>query len=271
MSKVTRQGSSSEVAHQTTYDYPSEVIDLPSGGLLYPDGHPLSGGTIEIKYMTAREEDILTSQNLVNRGIVLDKLFESIILSDVDPNDIVVGDKNAVYLASRIMAYGPEYQARIRCPECGTNQTIEVDLSALENKQVEPPPSRGNQFGLKLPQSGKEITFKVLTHGDSKAIDQEIEQWDKLNESNVEVPRSEMSIRYKYIITSVDGETNKAKIKRFVTDGLTIRDARELMKRVKAVSPGVDQTFDFECSRCDYAERVKIPFGIDFFWPTEEL
>ena len=269
MEKVTRSGASQSEAI-SDYKFPTETIDLPSKGKLYESDHPLADGTIEIKYMTAREEDILTSQNLINKGIVLDKLVESIIVTDVNVDDIVVGDKNAILLSSRIMAYGPEYSARVTCPECSNVETVEVDLSALENKDVDLPDGHGNSFGLKLPQSGKEITFKILTHGDSRKIDAEIETWDRLNK-NSETPSSEMSVRYKFIITSVDGETSKVKIKAFVRDGLTLKDSRELKRRMREMSPGVDQTFDFSCSRCDFTERLNIPFGIDFFWPTEEL
>jgi hypothetical protein len=268
MEKVTRTGSSTHVETAPTYAYPTEIIDLPSGGKLYETNHPLASGTIEIKYMTAREEDILTSQNLINKGIVLDKLFESIIVSDVSVDDIIVGDKNAIMLASRIMAYGPDYHAKLRCPQCDTVSTEVIDLTLLENKEVEISEKNGNSFGLHLPQSGKEITFKILTHGDSRKIDEEIETWDRINKDDNAV-RSEMSVRYKFVISSVDGETSKVKIKEFIKNGLTIQDSRLLKRRMKELSPGIDQTFEYRCGRCDFAERIKIPFGIDFFWTTE--
>ena len=77
------------------YDFPTEIIDLPSNGKCYPDSAPLSKGKVEIKYMT-REEDILSSTNLIRKGVVLDKLFESIVVQDdVNIDDILIGDKNA--------------------------------------------------------------------------------------------------------------------------------------------------------------------------------
>ena len=97
--------------------FPSEVIDLPSEGKLYPEGHPLKDGKIEIKYMTAKEEDILTSQNLIKKGVVIDRLIDSLILTDgVKQDDLVLGDKNAVMVAARILAYGPEYACEVTNP-----------------------------------------------------------------------------------------------------------------------------------------------------------
>jgi len=264
MEKVTRAGVKTPKAEKATYAFPTEVIDLPSLGRLYPEGHALSSGNIEIKYMTAREEDILTSQNLINKGIVLDKLLESVIVTDVDVDDLVVGDKNAILLASRILAYGPDYDSRITCPSCNTVNEVSVDLSVLENKDVELLDGNGNSFGFKLPQSGVEITFKILTHGDIRKIQNEIDTWEKLGNE----VRAEMSIRYKFMITSVGGNTSKAYIKEFVRNGFTMQDSSALKEHIFDMSPGIDQTFDFGCQRCDYTERLKIPFGIDFFWPS---
>ena len=86
--------------------YPTETIDLPSGGKLYPQDSPLSSGKIEIKYMTAKEEDILTSANLIKKGVVIDRLLDSIIVTEgVGIDDLILGDKNAIMVAARILAY----------------------------------------------------------------------------------------------------------------------------------------------------------------------
>ena len=118
------------------YDFPTEVITLPSEGKCYPETNPLSKGTIEIKYMTAKEEEILASQNLIKKGIVLDKLFESIIVDkDINPNDILVGDKNAIMLATRILAYGPNYDVEIYGSD-DEKQAIQIDLAKVKTKDI---------------------------------------------------------------------------------------------------------------------------------------
>ena len=106
------------------YEFPTEIIDLPSKGKVYPQGHPLSKGTIEIKYMTAKEEDILASQNLIRKGVVLDKLFESVVVQEgVQTGDILIGDKNAILLATRILGYGAQYDVEVNDPFTGETQS----------------------------------------------------------------------------------------------------------------------------------------------------
>ena len=110
--------STEEVTKQSKF--PSEIIDLPSEGKVYSKNSPLANGKIELKYMTAREEDILTSQNLIKKGVVINKLLDSLILSEgIKADDLILGDKNAVMVAARILAYGPEYTCDIINPNTG--------------------------------------------------------------------------------------------------------------------------------------------------------
>ena len=94
---------------EQTQKFPTEVVDLPSKGKLYPPDSPLASGTIEMKYMTAKEEDILTNQNYIEKGIVIDKLLQALIVDKtIDYNELLVGDKNALLIAARILGYGKE-------------------------------------------------------------------------------------------------------------------------------------------------------------------
>ena len=121
--------------NENKFDFPTEVVDLPSKGLVYPEGHPLRKGNIEIKYMTAREEDILASQSLIKKGVVLDKLFESVVVEPgVDINDIFIGDKNAILLATRVIGYGSEYKVEITDPSTFEEQEVSIDLSKVKTK-----------------------------------------------------------------------------------------------------------------------------------------
>ena len=114
------------------YKFPTEMVDLPSKGYFYADGHPLSSGKVEVKYMTAKEEDILTSQNLIQQGSVIDKLLESLIVDkSIKLDDMLIGDKNAIMVAARILGYGKDYEFTYD----GVEQT--VDLSILEPEKMD--------------------------------------------------------------------------------------------------------------------------------------
>jgi hypothetical protein len=234
--------------------FPTEMVDLPSKGLLYPEDSPLRAGTIEMKYMTAREEDILTNSNYIQQGIVLDKLLESLIVTKINFKDLLVGDKNAILIASRILGYGQDY-------EFETNgRTYQVDLTTLKDKEL---PSdvdykNGNDFSFTLPATKDEITFKLLSHGDELAIDQELKGLKKINPNG----SPELSTRLKYIITSVNGDREKKTIREFVDNELLARDSRALRQEVKRISPDIDLTI-----QGDGGEDIAIPINLNFFWP----
>jgi hypothetical protein len=249
-------------------NFPTEVVELPSKGLLYPEDHPLSNGTIEMKYMTAREEDILTSSNLIKQGVVLDKLLQSLIVTPVNYNDILNGDKNAIMVAGRVLGYGKDYQATVTCPDCDHKNETVIDLTEITNKPLdESSITRGlNEFEFELPTSKRKIKFKVLTHGDEKQITSDIKVSKKLNKSAGVDPT--LTTRLINIITSVDGETDKKIIKDFVNNELFAVDSRALRKHISNVSPDIDLTFHFECEECGHInDETTVPMGVGFFWP----
>ncbi len=244
------------------FKIPTEMIDLPSKGLIYPLDNPLSSGVIEMKYMGAREEDIMTNQNYIRQGISLDKLLESLIVSKVNINDIVEGDKNALLIASRILGYGKEYTYKAFDSE-GRYVDKTIDLTTLEDKELNPndlSEERKNEFKFELPNSGNTITFKLLTWGDEKNIDKEIEGIKKIFPDKAP---PEISTRLKYIITSVNGDRDVASIRDFVDNGLLVKDSRELRNEIKRVSPDVILIHKSEGE----LEGTPIPINLNFFWP----
>lgn len=234
---------------------PTEIVDLPSKGLIYPETNPLSSGKVEMKYMTAKEEDILTNQNYISKGTVLDELIKSLIVSDVKYEDLVVGDKNALLVAARILGYGKEYKF-----EWG-GEEYNIDLTTIENKPLnEKLFKKGvNEFDFTLPSTGVSITFKLLTGVDEKKINAELEGLKKINK-NIS---PELSTRLKYIITSVNGNRETKDIRQFVDNQLLARDSRALREYIKEVQPDVDLTFFPSGSDT----KVSIPVGLSFFWP----
>lgn len=237
------------------YKFPTEEVELPSKGLIYAKDNPLSSGKVEIKYMTAKEEDILTNQSYIQKGTVLNKLLDSVIVTEgVNQKDLILGDKNAVLVATRILGYGAEYKFTYR----GEEKTI--DLSTLENKEFDEfLITKGkNEFNFILPHSKTPITYKILTGADELKIDRELEGLKKINKNAA----PELSTRLKYIITSVNGETGSKEVREFVDNFLLAIDSKALRKHLRDTQPDVDLRYTDEDGK-----EVAIPIGISFFWP----
>ena len=241
--------------------FPKETIDLPSGGKLYPEGSPLRSGKVDIYYMTAKHEDILTSTNLIQKGIVIDKLMEALIATPgVKPDDLLVGDLNAVMVAARILAYGKEYPIELGCGSCRTRFDHTVDLSTLN--MIEPDVASQNQeYEITLP-TGVKVTFKLLTRANEKEIENEVTALKKVNNAI----ESDSTTRLKYLITAVNGNRDRKVIREFA-ESMIIRDVRALREMYKKVSPDVNFDLEVVCPNCDITIKARMPFGANFFWP----
>ena len=252
------------------YEFPTEIIDLPSKGKVYSPENPLSKGTIEIKYMTAREEDILASQNLIRKGVVLDKLFESVVVEEnIDINDICIGDKNAILLATRILGYGKDYQVEITDPFSGEQQKTNVDLAKIQIKEVDKTLlNSNNKYEFELPIAKKKIVFKLLSHKDEKDINSEIQALQRLSKDKDGVS-SEISTRLRYMIEEIDGNNDRGFVNNFVKNNLLARDSRVLRNYIQKISPDLELKFDFTSDLTGETEALDIPLGAGFFYPSE--
>ena len=237
------------------FKLPTEIVKLPSQGLIYPESNPLSSGEVEIKYMTAKEEDILTNTNYINDGTVLDRLMKSLIVSDINYNDLVIGDKNAIMVAARILGYGQNYTFTY------DGEEYTIDLSQLENKEIDLSlfKNRENRFSFTLPSTDVNIEFKILTHGDEIEIKKEIESLKKLNPNS----SPDLTTRLKYMLLSINGSTEKKDIREFVDNYLLAQDARAFRNFLNELQPDVDLTF----FRRRTESKTSIPIGLSFFWP----
>jgi len=234
---------------------PTETVTLPSKGLLYPETSPLAKGEIEMKYMTAKEEDILSNSNYLRNGTVIDKLLQALIVTPINYNELLVGDKNAILIAARVLGYGKDYTFTYN----GTEYS--VDLSTLEDKVVDDKLyKRGmNEFHFTLPHSGNNITFKLLTHGDEQKIEAEIKGLLKITPG----VSADVTTRLKYIITSVEGKYDQKDIRDFVDNYLIAKDARALREYYSKISPDINLKYYPE----GVEEGIDIPVSINFFWP----
>jgi hypothetical protein len=242
------------------YKFPTEMVELPSKGYFYFEGHPLSSGKVEVKYMTAKEEDILTSQNLIQQGTVIDKLLESLIVDkSIKIDDMLVGDKNAIMVAARILGYGKDYDITYD----GEEHT--VDLSKLEPVDIDFTKFKKglNEFEFKLPNSERNITFKLLSGNDEKAIESETKARKKVSK----IYSAELTTRLKKMILAVDDNRELSYINNFVDNEFLSRDSLAFRNYLSSITPDVDMTTKVFDSIGKEIE-VTIPVTLRFFWPT---
>ena len=244
------------------FKIPTEIVTLPSKGLLYSKESPLAKGEIEMRYMTAAHEDILTNANYIRQGTVIDKLLKALIVTDIDYNELLIGDKNAILIAARILGYGKDYIITHNGKE------VNVDLTQLTEKTIDESlfKSGTNEFSFTLPKSENAITFKILTHGDEQKIETEIKGLQKIN-PNV---TTDVTTRMKYMITSINGDRDIKSIRTFVDNALLAPDARALRKYYVTISPDINMKFIPQDE--DYVgEGIDIPISLNFFWPDAGL
>lgn len=246
---------------------PTEFVQLPSGGKHYPEGHPLCGvDSLEIKFMTAKEEDILTSKTLIKQGVALERLLKSVIIDKrVDPSKMLTGDRNAVLVAARISGYGEQYNAKVACPACTSINEVSYDLSDVEHNESEDNNevswnSEGNMV-MTLPFSGIDVEARLFTGKDEMYISrlQESKRRKKLAETGIQDVLSLM-------IVSVNGDDSKETLQKFI-NGVPARDVRHLREVYRQNTPNISMNHDFECESCNFGTVVEVPFTVEFFWP----
>jgi predicted RNA-binding Zn-ribbon protein involved in translation (DUF1610 family) len=246
---------------------PAAAVPLPSLGKVYSQGSSLAGKEVlEIKAMTAKEEDILTSRGLLRTGRALDSLLRSCILDrDVDVDQMIVGDRNAALVAIRITGYGQEYKVEIECPACGEKCKHEFDLARLPVKRLgaEPRVPNSNEFVFRLSVSKAEVVFKLLTGADERELSLILERIKKIS-GGLE---SAVTTRLTQQIISIGGETDRTKLAGMIRN-LPARDSRDLRTYVDKISPGVDMNQAFKCDSCGEESEVDVPMGTEFFWPS---
>lgn len=244
--------------------YPTQVIELPSKGLLYPEDNPLSTGTIELKYMTAKEEDILTTESYIKQGVVLDKLFQSLIVSkNINYDSLLIGDRNAIMVASRIYGYGEKYNTKVTAPS-GKVMEVEIDLNDLKAKEFnEDSITKGmNEFKFTTPMDGNVILFKLLTVGDERQIDERLKKYKKVGSRD-----TKLTTRFYQMIISVDGNTEPPFIRAFIDNQLRALDSRAFREYINSIQPNVDMSVELIDEETGDSFRADVTFGLDFFWP----
>lgn len=247
-------------------DIPVDLVPLPSKGALYDQSHPLyNEESVEIRCMTAREEDILSSNALFKNGTVLEKLMEACLMNKtVDPSTLLLGDRTAIWIAIRVSGYGPDYPVKLACPKCGKVGEHNLSLNGLKYKPLTGTPvvPNSNRFVCTLPLSKAVVEFKLLTGKDVDDITKIQKAMEKLGRQI----DNNITLRLKKQILSVNGNSSDEYISKFV-DSMRAGDARELRKHIRSIEPDVDMTRVVQCAQCAEESEVEIPFGMSFFWP----
>ena len=262
------QKMGAEANEASAFRVPTEFVPLPSFGLVYPPNSPLHNlKEIEVRYMTAIDEDILTSRSLLRSGKAIDAVLKNCILdARINPEELLSGDKNALITFLRVSGYGPEYKVEIDCPSCEETSKYEFDLSQLEMKtlDVEPIEQGENRFHIQLP-TGTHIEFKFLNSAEEKEIS---DAQDRIKRSTNSPVDRNVTTRLKNTIISIDGNTDPSLINQYV-DTLNVRDSRALRKYMEDNTPDIDMNQEFNCPHCGHRGEVDVPISVGFFWPDE--
>ena len=247
--------------------FPTEIIDLPSKGYFYPEKSPLSSGTVELKYMKAKDEDVLTSQNLIAKGIVLDVLLANLMIDKkIKVSDLLIGDKNALLIAARVLAYGKNYEFELVSPVTGEPTTHNLDLTSLKDIPVDfsKLPKGKNEFEFSLPTSKRVIKYKLLTSGDVDNIDREAKSLNKISD----IDRT-LTTRLKSMIIEVDGNTEKQTINNFVDNEFFAVDSLAFREHIVDNTPDIDLEISVDIDGEEV--EVAVPMTVQFFWPSSRI
>jgi len=268
-----------ETKQVSDYKFPTELVDLPSKGLIYPKDNPLSSGKVEMKYMTAKEEDILTTQSYIKDGTVLDRLFQSLIIGNGDGTpikyiDLTTGDKNAIMIAARVLGYGKDYKVEIQDPFTDNKQEEVIDLTQFENSEYDGSNQtelHKNEFEFELPKSKRKITFQAMTESKERKVKHQIKAIEKASRKTKDVTSRELTTRLKNMILSVDGESDENIIKNFVDNELFALDSQSLRAYINDIIPDIDLTYEFVSEETGERREMLLPMDAGFFWPSSKL
>jgi hypothetical protein len=261
------------------YKFPTEIVDLPSKGLIYPKENPLSTGKVEMKYMTAKEEDILTTQSYIKDGSVLDRLFQSLIVSNgegapIKYVDLTTGDKNSVMIAARVLGYGKDYKVEVDDPYSDNKQEEVIDLTQFVANDYDGKNQtelNKNEFEYELPKSKRKITFIAMTESKERKVKHQVKELERKQRKLKDVTSRELTTRLKNMIISVDGESDTATIKNFVDNELFALDSQALRNYINEVVPDMDLNYEFVSEETGERREMLLPMDVTFFWPSSKL
>jgi hypothetical protein len=252
-----------------SFSTPTEFVELPTGGQYYPEEHPLYGkDSIEIRYMTAKDEDILSSRTLLRKGLAIERLLQNVLVDkSIDINTLYIGDKNAVLVAARITGYGEDYTTRTACPACTTSVDFTFDLSELKTYKGDDwgdlniRKEEHDRYIITLPKTQAEVGVRLLVSKDETYLTQLT-----ANKKKNKLPEATLTDQLRIFIISVNGHKDSNSIQAFI-DNMPARDSKYLRTAYEKLFPNVDMSQLFNCDICGFEQEVTVPFTAEFFWP----
>nr|MCS5595287.1 hypothetical protein [Porticoccaceae bacterium] len=220
-------------------------------------------------FMTAKEEDILTSRALLKEGVALDRMLQNLVVDNsVRVDTLLIGDKNALLVAARRTGYGAEYETSVTCPSCGNTDSFSFDIAdpATNNYQdnIEEQAVILTDEGtllVTLPMTNAVVECRMLTGADEKRLFKEAERKNKRKQAV-----GTMTDMFRSYIASVNGEASPLVVEAFI-QALPARDSRVLRAAYSSCVPNIDMTQEFDCTNCGHSADMEVPLNTDFFWP----
>jgi len=258
--------SSDELSSMFDFVAPTEFVELPSKGKFYPPEHPLhKQDVVEIRYMTAKHEDILTNRSLLKKGLALNRLIDALIMdNNIKGRDLLVGDRNAIMISARASAYGPIYDTSVPCPACDKQSKHKFDLNepAVSHGKIDDSVklTENNTFIITTPYSKIDVEIKLLTGKEETEILKAFSSKNKENEGAM------VSSQLKMFIVSVKGRSERNIVDYFI-ENCPSAEIRYVRKMFDQLSPDLRIVGDFECPSCGHEQELEVAFGADFFWP----
>lgn len=256
---------------ELSFAVPTEFIEIPSQGKFYPENHPLHGQTVvEIRHMTAKDEDVLSSKALLKQGVVLDRFLKGIIVNkSINIDSLLLGDKNALLIGARISGFGAAYDTKVVCPVCFSHGRHIFDLDDLKIQHGDSGEMEGversanGNIVIVTPKSGVQVECQLLTgfHEKQLAAQQKRAEKQKL-------PDKTATKQLELAIVSVNGSTDRSTVNRFI-QSMPIMDSRHIRKAIEVCSPSVEVRDYFDCQECGASTDMEVPFTTDFFWPRQ--
>ena len=244
---------------------PTQFVDLPSKGKIYTEGHPLyNKDSVEIRFMTAKDEDILSSESLLKKGIAIDRFVQNVLIDkQISVDSLLIGDKNAILVASRISGYGNLYETELICPVCNAKNQLSFDLNTVNTYYgcVDDEQAENGKYTLALPISKVNLEIRLLTSKDEKTMIKKIRAAQKKKDQSTTI-----TDQYKMMIISAQGITDQSQIAQFI-DLMPVQDSKALREHYKQICPNIEMKEEFECTSCAHEQELEVPFGADFFWP----
>ncbi len=257
------QSSNEDPQNTQSLDFivPTEIVELPSKGLFYEEGHALYlQETVEIKHMTTKEEDILTNQSYIKNGTAIDRLLKSLLVDKrINVKDLLIGDKNAITIAARIYGYGADYETKYSCPSCGTPQSTSFDLSDVQPNNFE---ESLEEFDADIDYDSKVINF-LVPRTKTKL---QLKVLPELPQNKKQKNKKPVSEFFQRVIKTVNGNSDPRYVKSYI-ESMSALDSRYVRAAYQKIVPDVDMNCDFECEACGFETQVEVPLNAEFFWP----